>query len=173
MIKWHWFLGGKKMFWFSIITFFVFVSGFILTYVIDPTTQTMMKVRKMDTTSIETISTQYVESLGIVINKPIVYRFVRYNYTNKNSDKELLGTFHEWNGKYYIDISLDLYNTSSLKTVVIHETRHMIVSYLSEQDVVNLSKYTEEIAQEKNSYYNNLFDSGVYLLKSIQNTGEK
>ena len=80
----------------------------------------------------------------------------------------LLGSFHEWNGKYYIDISIDLYNNFSLHDTVIHETRHMIVNYLKDEKIIDLDKYTEEIAQRKSYHYNVMFDSGVYLLKKLQ-----
>ena len=133
-------------------------------------TQLNMKVQNVNETSIKEISEIYVKSLGIKIDKPIVYRFVKYSNNSKikSKDEVLLGTFHKWNGTYYIDISVDLYKMSTLASVVIHETRHMIVEYLKEENIINLDKYTEEIAQEKNNYYNNLFDSGVYLLKKSQ-----
>ena len=52
-----------------------------------------------------------------------------------------------------------------LEEIVIHETRHLVVEYLKDEKIIDLTKYTEEIAQCENSYYNNLFDSGIYLLK--------
>ena len=107
---------------------------------------------------------------GITIDRPIIYRFVRYR---NNADAEdidpkkevLLGTFHEWNGTYYIDISVDLYKMYSLDSVIIHETRHMIVEYLRDEKIIDLTNYTEEIASEKNIHYNNLFEQSIYLLK--------
>ena len=36
----------------------------------------------------------------------------------------------------------------------------------------SITEYTEEIAQEKNEIYNNLFNYGVKLLKERQNNGE-
>ena len=36
---------------------------------------------------------------------------------------------------------------------------------MRDKKIIDLVKYTEEIAQEKNTYYNHLFDSGIYLLK--------
>lgn len=44
----------------------------------------------------------------------------------------------------------------------------MIVDYLLDEEVIDLMKYTEEIAEEKNECYNKLFDSGIYLLKEKQ-----
>jgi hypothetical protein len=173
MIKWQWFIGGKKMFWLSIVMFCLLIEGFILTYVIDPTTLMFAKVQKMNSASIEKVSTEYIKSLGITIDKPIVYRFVRYRQNNENSDKELLGSFHEWNNTYYIDISIDVYNMIPFEAVVVHETRHMVVLYLKEKHVIDLYKYTEEIAEEQNIYYNNLFKSGVELLKSQQSLNKK
>ena len=35
--------------------------------------------------------------------------------------------------------------------------------------IIDLTKYTEEITQWENAYYNNLFNSGVYLLKEKEN----
>lgn len=165
-IKWQWFIGGRGMFWVSIIMMIGLILGFIVTYVIDPTKKIYMKEQSIDSTSIKNISEQYVRCFGIEIDKPIVYKFVRYGLTAYNEDEEvLLGTFHEWNGTYYINISVDLYKTSALNNTVIHETRHMLVEYMRDKNIIDLSKYTEEIAQEKNERYNELFNCGMYLLK--------
>ena len=86
--------------------------------------------------------------------------------------KILLGTFHEWNGTYYIDISIDLHRLYSITSVVIHETRHMIVEYLRDEKIIDLMNYTEEIASEQNDHYNNLFNEGLYLLKERQKGGK-
>lgn len=99
---------------------------------------------------------------------PITYRFVYYKYNETAENEMLLGTFHEWNETYYIDISADLYKMNLLDEIVIHETRHMIVEYLKDEKIINLVKYTEEIASKKDCYYCSLFDSGVYLLKNSQ-----
>ena len=161
------------MFWLAIIIFICFVFGFIATYVIDPTTMIGMKIQSVDTASIKAVSEKYVKQYGITIDKPIIYRFVRYR-NNKDvddlepSNKVLLGTFHEWNGTYYIDISIDLYKLYALDATIIHETRHMMVEYLRDEKIIDLTNYTEEIASEKNSHYNNLFEQGIYLLKESQ-----
>lgn len=177
-LKWQWFLGGKFMFWVSIIIFMFLISSFVFTYIIDPTTTLYIKKQKIDPTIIKTISEKYVSNLGITIdNKNIEYNFVKYNhyrynhdrYNSEGEDTILLGTFHEWNDTYYINISLDLYNTTLLDDIVIHETRHMIVEYLKDKKIINLDKYTEEIAEGKDIYYNNLFNSGIYLLKIKEN----
>ena len=63
---------------------------------------------------------------------------------------------------------MDLYKTSSLNSIVIHETRHMLVEYMRDNGVIDLNKYTEEIAQEKDERCNNLFNCGMYLLKEQQ-----
>ena len=172
-LKWQWFLGGKFMFWVSIIIFMFLISSFVFTYIIDPTATFYMKKQKIDPTIIKTISEKYVSNLGITIdNKNIEYNFVKYNHDRYNSEGEdtiLLGTFHEWNDTYYINISLDLYNSTLLDDIVIHETRHMIVEYLKDKKIINLDKYTEEIAEGKDIYYNNLFNSGIYLLKVKEN----
>lgn len=168
-IKWQWFIGGRVMFWVSLIMIIVLILGFLLTYVIDPTKKIYMKEQSIDPVSIKVISEQYVRCFGIEIDKPIVYRFVRYSTRVYDEDEEiLLGTFHEWNDTYYIDISVDLYKTSALSDTVRHETRHMIVEYLRDKKIIDLSKYTEEIAQEKNDRYDALFNSSVYLLKELQ-----
>lgn len=86
-------------------------------------------------------------------------------FGSKNGEIILLGTFHEWNDVYYIDISIDLYKISGLESTVIHETRHMLVQELKNEKIIDLTKYTEEIAQNNNEYYNNLFDSAIDLLK--------
>lgn len=106
---------------------------------------------------------------GITVDIPVVYRFVNYKYNETAEDELLLGTFHEWSNTYYIDISAGLYNMSLLDEIVIHETRHMIVEYLKDKKIIDLTKYTEEIASQKNSHYNNLFDSSVYLLLKEEN----
>ena len=106
---------------------------------------------------------------GITVDKPIVYRFVYYKHNDVTDDKILLGTFHEWNGTYYIDISADLYKMDKLNEIVIHEMRHMIVEYLKDKKIIDLTKYTEEIAGQKDVYYDSLFDSGVYLLREVEN----
>ena len=167
-IKWQWFLGGKVMFWVSIIMFVILIFGFVTTYIIDPTSSLYMTKYKINPVSIEEISKDYMTNLGITIDKPIKYCFVRYKDKGYEADPEeeiLLGTFHEWNGVYYINISVDLYKSSMLEEIVIHETRHLVVEYLKDEKIIDLTKYTEEIAQHENSYYNSLFNNGIYLLK--------
>lgn len=160
------------MFWISIILIFMCIIGFILTYCIDPLCIFTIKVQNADTSEIQKLSEDYVNSLGIKINKSIKYRFVRYTsdkgLESDVGDDILLGTFHVWNNTYYIDISIDLNDklmTRMLTKIVKHETRHMIVEYMREKDIIDLSSYTEEVANEDNKYYNDLFDSGIFLLK--------
>ena len=43
---------------------------------------------------------------------------------------------------------------------------------LKNEKIIDLTEYTEEIAQEKNETHNNLSDYGVKLLKEEQNNGE-
>lgn len=159
------------MFWVSIIMIFVCICLFIFTYYVDPLAKVYMKVQDVDASSIQEISERYVNNLGIEIDKPIVYRYVRYRdkgYKAEEGEIILLGTFHVWNGTYYIDISVDLYKTPELEGTVIHETRHMIVEYMRINKIIDLNKYTEEIAREKDIYYNNLFSNSVHLLKIKQ-----
>ena len=175
-IKWQWFLGGRTMFWIASVLLIAFIFIFITTYIIDPTTRIYMKVLSIDETSIEKISESYIKNLGITISKPVSYRFVKYRY-EKSFDESgiemiLLGMFHEWNDCYYIDISDKLYNGNMLSEIVRHETRHMIVQELKNKKIIDLTKYSEEIAQEKNETYNNLFDYGVKLLKEEQLNGK-
>lgn len=175
-IKWQWFLGGRFMFWVSLIVFILlvimFVSTFTFTYFVDLTSISNIKVQDVDTTVIKDLSESYVKTCEITIDTPIVYRFVKYNkdaYDTNSDETILLGTFHEWNDTYYIDISIDLKDTpDELADIVEHETRHMIVDYLKDTNIIDLEKYTEEIAQKKNIYYNELFNSGIYLLKELQ-----
>ena len=139
-IKWQWFLGGQTMFWIASILLLVLVFSIVVTYVIDPITSIYMKVQSVDETSIKEMSESYVKSLGINISKPISYRFVKYQHEDgfkvRKSDPEtvLLGTFHEWNNCYYIDISVNLYHMNMLHEIVKHETRHMIVQELKNED---------------------------------------
>lgn len=181
-LKWQWFLGGQIMFWIATILLVVYVFAYIATYLIDPTTSMYMKVQSVDETSIKEISEQYVKELGIKINKPIVYRFVRFQreegLKNKRKNQEglicetvLLGTFHEWNNTYYIDISVNLFRMNMLYETVRHETRHMIVQELKNKKIIDLTKYTEEIAEENNPLYNELFNSSIKLLKEEHKNG--
>ena len=158
------------MFWVSLILLIFLLLSFGFTYFIDITTLTDIKVQNIDSTSIKDISEKYVESYGIAIDKPIVYRFVEYEYNKEIEDDILLGTFHEWNSPYYIDILSELYEMNMLYDIVIHETRHMIIEYLRDKNIIDLTEYTEEIARGDNTYYNNLFDSGIYLLKNQEET---
>lgn len=154
--------------WFAIIFFILFIS-FISAYVIDPVSVIYMKRQDIDATIIEALSEDYLASLGIKVNNKIKYNFVRYRdegYDASPGTEILLGTFHEWNNTYYIDVSVDLYDRdSTLIEVVAHETRHMVVEYLKDQKIINLEKYTEEIAEGNSYKYNELFDSAVRLLK--------
>ena len=70
-IKWQWFLGGKVMFWVSIIIFVILIFGFITTYIIDPTSSLYMTKYKINPVSIEEISKDYITNLGITIDIPI------------------------------------------------------------------------------------------------------
>lgn len=165
-IKWQWFLGGRTMFWVISALLVVLVFTFIMIYVIDPTVSVYMKVQNVDEISIKGISENYVNSLGVTINKPICYRFVKYRQNdNPKAETVLLGTFHEWNDCYYIDISVNLYHTSRSYEIVKHETRHMLIQELKNEKIIDLTKYTEEIAREENETYNNMFDCGIKLLK--------
>ena len=176
MVNWRLFAGGKVMFWVSLIMILLCIFIFVLTYFIDPLSLWNLSVQSVDPSSIQRISEDYVTNLGIEIDKPIKYRFVRYLHDNgyeaEAGETIVLGTFHVWNGVYYIDISVDLYKSEDLERTVIHETRHMIVEYMRTKKIINLNKYTEEIAQQKNTYYNSLFNSGVHLLKEKQETEE-
>lgn len=176
MINWRLFAGGRVMFWVSLVLILVLIILFILTYYLDPIALINLRSQSVDASEIQRISEDYVTNLGIEIDKPIEYRFVRYLHDNGYEAEEgemiVLGTFHVWNSVYYIDISVDLYKSEDLERTVIHETRHMIVEYLRTKNIINLNKYTEEIAQSKDSYYNQLFNSGVHLLKEQQENEE-
>lgn len=169
-LEWQLFAGGRIMFWVTTVLLLVFILIYILTFVIDPVSSIYMKAQNIDETSIKEMSEQYVNSLGITIKKPVHYRFVKFRYEHDlndsaDSDMVLLGTFHEWNDNYYIDISADLYHMSMLYEIVRHETRHMIVQELKNEKIIDLDDYTEEIAQEKDETYNELFNCSVKLLK--------
>ena len=83
-IKYQWFLGGRVMFWVSIVLFFVMIIGFTVTYLIDPTEKIYMKEQSIDPTPIKELSEKYVECMGIKVDVPIKYRFVRYQHENNN-----------------------------------------------------------------------------------------
>lgn len=172
-LKWQWFLGGKIMLWIATIVLILFVLSYIVTFIVDPTSSTFMKIQNVDTSSIEKISKDYINSLEVYIDKPIKYRFVKYKHEKYfgdfQEDMALLGSFHEWNDKYYIDISINLYKMSSLQEVVKHETRHMIVQELKNKKVIDLTRYSEEIAQGKDENYNQLFSCSIELLKEKTN----
>lgn len=91
-----------------------------------------------------------------------------YRNSRPNKESTLLGTFYEWNGCYYIGISIDLCETRDFPSVVVHETRHMVVAYLKEKKVIDLSKYTEEIAKGDDSNYNKVFNAAVKLYLASQ-----
>lgn len=170
-IKWQWYVGGRVMFWTMIISIVLMVLCFIVACIIDPVSTVYMKKQSVNPTSIQLMSENYVRECGITIDRPITYSFARYHdkgYLADPGEVILLGTFHEWNDTYCINISVDLYKSPILERIVIHETRHMIVEYLKDKKIIDLSKYTEEIAQEQDTYYNNLFDAGVYLLRQSQ-----
>lgn len=167
-MKWEWFVGGEDMYWLSIILFVILIFGFTITYIIDPTAFMSEYVTDIDSSSIKNLSDEYLNQLGITIDHSIEYRFVNYEY-NKNHSDLLYGTFHEWNNTYYIDIYAKLADDKlNLLSTVRHEVRHMVVEYLKDEKIIDLTKYTEEIAQERNNHFNSLFNSGVYLLKGIQ-----
>lgn len=175
--NWQWFLGGRIMFWVATILFVAFVFAYVITFVVDPTTSIFMKIQSVDETSIREISEQYVTSLGVKINKPICYRFVKYQHEryftlNDLTDTVLLGTFHEWNNTYFIDISVNLYRMGQLDEIVRHETRHMLVQELKNENIIDLTEHTEDIAREKNSLYNELFDCSIKLLEEEQSNGK-
>lgn len=62
-LKWQWFLGGRKMFWTSIILFIILIIGFTFTYLIDLTTSLNLKIQNMDVSSIKQFSEEYITSL--------------------------------------------------------------------------------------------------------------
>ena len=179
-IKWQWFLGGQIMFWIATILLVVYIFAYVTTYIIDPTTSMYMKIQSVDETSIKEMSEQYVKELGIEIDKPIIYRFVKFQRDDGLKNKQhkdqngliretvLLGVFHEWNNTYYIDISVNLFRMNRLYEIVRHETRHMIIQELKNKKIIDLTKYTEEIAEENNILYNELFNSSIKLLKGGQ-----
>ena len=108
---------------------------------------------------------------GITIDKPIVYEFVKYkdvDEADEPTDKVTFGTFHEWNGKYYICISDEIKESGLLYYIVAHETRHMVVEYLKDKKIINLDKYTEEIANRDDEAFNELFSGAVSLLRFKQ-----
>ena len=168
MINWQLFLASRSLFWISVVLLVIYILIFVFSYIIDPTRLTTMKVKKdKDPSTIKSVSEQYVENLDIKIDMPIKYRFVEYKQNAKAGpeDEVYLGSFHEWNGTYYIDIAVEADTKYLFEKTVIHETRHMIVEYLKDKKIINLEKYTEEIAEKKGYYYNTAFDIGVCLLK--------
>ena len=62
-IKWQWFLGGRIMFCVSIVLFFVLITSFICTYIIDMTTLFEMRPQTVDPSSIQEISEKYIKDL--------------------------------------------------------------------------------------------------------------
>ena len=64
-IKWQWFLGGKVMFWVSIIIFIILIFSFIMTYIIDLTSSLYMTKYKINPVSIEEISKDVGRALEI------------------------------------------------------------------------------------------------------------
>lgn len=162
---------------FMIASLILLVWMFLKTHVIDLTALTYMRKRNTwNPAVIQNISEYYVESCGITIDKPIKYEFVKYrdmDKAKKPTDEVTFGTFHEWNGTYYICIADEIKESALIQYVVIHETRHMMVDYLKDEGVIDLDKYTEEIAESNNIFYNNVFDSSVDLLEFMQSKEDK
>lgn len=170
MLKWQWFLGGRVMFWIATIVLILFVLIYVTTFIVDPTTNAFMEIQNTDTISIKELSENYLNSLEVNIDKPIYYRFVKYRRGNSlEKDTVLLGSFHEWNNNYYVDISVDLYKMSRLQEIVEHEVRHMIVQELKNKNIIDLTDYSEEIAQKQNEIYDQLFSYSVELMNEKDN----
>lgn len=161
-------------FWVTNISLILIVGLYLITYVIDPTRILYKCVEDTKNQEyIKTISDNYLTTLGIKIDKQIYYRYVKYKPDKKDPDTIVLGTFHEWNNTYYIDISVDIMTLhDELIETVQHETRHMIVQELKNKKIINLTKYTENIAQAKDETYIKLFDSSVKILKEEQKNGK-
>ena len=81
-LKYQWFLGGRVMFCVSIILMVFLICSFTVAYIVDPITISSTITTEPDTGVIKEISQEYIKSLEIVIDKPIVYRFVKYKYNN-------------------------------------------------------------------------------------------
>ena len=62
-LKWQWFVGGKAMFWTAIIMMSILFFVFTISYIIDPTTTSCMRVQDADTTPIKEISENYLKKL--------------------------------------------------------------------------------------------------------------
>lgn len=61
-LKWQWFLGGRVMFWISIILFIVLALSFTFCYITDPFCVYTEKTNA-DNSKIKEISEEYVKSL--------------------------------------------------------------------------------------------------------------
>ena len=171
MWNWQWFLGGRGMFWVTTILLVLLILSYIVTFIVDPTSLLFTRPQNIDEESIKILSEEYINSLDVKITKPVHYRFVEYKHQDwfTHNDPEgtvLLGTFHEWNGEYYIDIASCVYDTPTLKEIVKHETRHMLVQEMKNEKIIDLLLYTEEIALEDNETYNDLFIAGIELLRN-------
>ena len=172
MWNWQWFSGGRGMFWIATILLVILTLTYIITFVVDPTSLIFMQPQNIDSERIKILSEEYIDSLELKIKKPIHYYFVKYRHQEwfTHDDPEgtsLLGTFHEWNGEYYIHIASCLCDTPTmLKEIVRHEVRHMLVQEMKDEKIIDLLSYTEEIALEDNETYNDLFIAGVELLRN-------
>jgi len=171
-IKWQWFIGGQKMFWVIVTIICIMISVLLVTYVINPMALIYTKEQNVNHSSIQEYMNSYIESLDINIDKPIECKFVEFKQNTNEIGEVILGTFYEWNDTYFINITIGLYDNIRLESIVKHETRHMIVSYLKSTGVIDLEKYSEEIAEGINDDYNNLFNDSINLLKLKQGKGE-
>lgn len=80
----------------------------ILYLLIDPILLVSCRKTHKDTNEIKQLTVQYLNELGITIDKPIEYRFVRYiGSERKNST---VGTFHVYKNKYVISVSEEFYD---------------------------------------------------------------
>lgn len=156
------------MFCVSLFLLFLLFFAFLFTYVIDLTGLIHSERQISDAHSIKIISEDYVNSFGIEVDMPIKYNFVKYRAWTTSKDGVLLGTFHEWNGAYYIDISADIDDMSVFEDTVKHETRHMLVEYLKDQKIIDLTNYTEQIARNNSEFYNDIFNKFMGLLNMKQ-----
>lgn len=133
---------------------------FLYTFVIDVTNfYSIQEFTDADTSHIRDVSEEYLSTFGITdISYPIRYNFVKFK-------QPVLGTFHEWNHTYFINISTDIETEDTLRSTVIHETRHLIVQHLKNQNIIDLTAYTEEIASYENDWFSRLFIDAIYLHK--------
>ena len=84
------------------------VGACILYLLIDPVLLISCHKTDKNTNEIKQLTEQYLNELGVTIDKPIEYRYVKYIGSERK--KLTAGTFHVYKNKYVISVSEEFYD---------------------------------------------------------------